>query len=188
VLLHVADPKEYWDRVTYNSMHYGLLTDDKRYYDDPNVPEWEELIRQRDRILEKHPNTTFIGAHMGSLTMDLDRLAETFDKYANFYVDCSARLRLLGRLNRPAVRDFFVKYQDRILFGTDDAFSLEIDEASHMYGKYLVYFETDRTDLEPPLGQANLNWLRLAGVSLPPEVLEKLYHRNAERLLPGLNR
>jgi predicted TIM-barrel fold metal-dependent hydrolase len=219
VLIHAADPKEYWYPLTFNSVHYGLRADKDQHYHDPEMPTWEELIRQRDSILKKHPNTKFIGAHMGSLSLDLKQLGETLDKYPNFSVDCAARLRILGRLNPPAVRDFFVKYQDRILFGTDDLILLKgrkpgssgnisvypnedptclwIDpddtaavkrwqeRAAYDYGQYLQYFETDRLDLNDP-NRSGGSWLRIAGVKLPPEVLEKLYHANAEKLLPAL--
>jgi hypothetical protein len=120
VLIHTADEKEYWQPLTFNSFHYGLRAEIDQHYHNPNMPPWEELIRQRDAILRKHRKTTFIGAHMGSLSFDLQRLGETFDKYPNFSVDTAARQRILGRLNPNAVHDFFVKYQDRILFGTDD--------------------------------------------------------------------
>jgi predicted TIM-barrel fold metal-dependent hydrolase len=219
VLIHSADPKEYWYPLTYNSFHYGLRPEKDQYYNNPEMPKWEELIRQRDALLKKHPKVKFIGAHMGSLCFDLKQLAETLDKYPNFYVDCAARQRILGRLNPPAVRDFFVKYQDRILFGTDDmvlgkgrkpgdsknisvypgddpdyiwidpndkpAVRAWQERQARMYGEYLQYFETDKLDLTDPNRSAG-NWLRIPGVKLPSEVLEKLYHVNAEKLIPGL--
>jgi predicted TIM-barrel fold metal-dependent hydrolase len=196
ILIHSADPKEYWYPRTFNSQHYGM-TDRPKHYDNPNMPKWEELIAQRDNILKKHPKTTFIGAHFGSETLDLQQLAETFDKYPNFNADCAARLRILGRLNPPAVRDFFTKYQDRLLFGTDSDFDKKFDSdkersqwqdrAARFYSRYLEYFETDRIDLVEPYSHAK-DWLRLPGAKLPPAVLEKFYHANAERLIPGLKR
>ncbi len=195
VIFHCADPKEYWSPLTYNSFHYGM--DRPRHYDNPGMPGWNELIRQRDSVLKKHPKLTMIGAHLGSQTFDLHQLGLTLDKYPNFHVECAARLRILGRLNPKAVRDFFVKYQDRILFGTDWNILYDTDstdeksqrrlqeKATRFYGRYLEYFETDRTDLVEPYGHAS-QWLRLAGPKLPPEVLEKFYHKNAERLIPGL--
>ena len=197
VLLHMADPREYWYPLTPNSFHYGMRTEGDQHYDRDKMPSWEELIRQRDHILAKHPKTTFIGAHMGSLTFDLDQLGKTFDKYPNFYVDCSARTLILGRLNPKAVRDFFVKYQDRILFGTDSSVLNNVkpddekavkewqDKAARFYSRHLEYYETDRLGLMEPYGWGK-EWLRLTGVMLPPAVLEKFYHANAEKLLPGL--
>ncbi|MEX1096889.1 MAG: amidohydrolase family protein [Planctomycetales bacterium] len=195
VVFHCADPKEYWFPRTYHSFHYG--TGAPQFYEDPDMPSWEELMRQRDHVLEKHPDLVMIGAHFGSLTFDLERLAATFDKHPNFHVECAARLRILGRLNPQAVRDFFVKYQDRILFGSDsdilsgaDATNeKEVrqwqDKAARFLSRYLEYFETDRPGLIEPY-QNPQSWLRISGAKLPPEVLEKFYHGNAERLIPGL--
>jgi len=197
VLIHMADPKEYWHPLTYNSFHYGMRSEKDQFYDREKMPAWEELIRQRNNILKKHPKTKFIGAHMGSLTFDLQQLAETLDRYPNFHVDCSARTRILGRLNPHAVRDFFVKYQDRILFGTDSSVLNNVDpknekatqqwqdRAARFYSRHLEYFETNRIDIVEPYGWGK-DWLRIAGVKLPPEVLEKFYHGNAERLIPDL--
>jgi predicted TIM-barrel fold metal-dependent hydrolase len=197
VLIHAADPKEYWNPLTYNTFHYGMRSEKEQHYDRDRMPSWEELIRQRDSVLKKHPKTTFIGAHMGSLTFDLDQLGKTFDRYPNFYVDCSARTRILGRLNPKAVRDFFVKYQDRILFGTDSSALYGVrpddekavkawqDRAARFYSRHLEYYETDRLGLMEPYGWGK-EWLRITGVKLPPEVLKKFYHANAERLIPGV--
>lgn len=197
VLIHMADPKEYWYPLTYNSLHYGMKSEKSQYYHEKDMPTWEELIQQRDNILKKHPKTRFIGAHMGSLTFELQKLAETLDQYPNFYVDSSARTRILGRLNPPAVRDFFTKYQDRVLFGTDSTalFNVDpkdskavaewIDRGARFHGRHLEYFETNHLDLVEPYGYAR-DWLRIPGVKLPPEVLEKFYHANAEKLIPGL--
>ncbi len=194
ILIHSADPREYWYPRTYNSLHFGM-EDRPRHYDNPNMPKWEDLIAQRDNVLKKHPKTKFIGAHFGSETFTLQQLAETFDKYPNFHTDCAARLRILGRVNPPAVRAFFVKYQDRLLFGTDSSFDHKFandaerkqwqDKAARFYSRHLEYFETNRVDLVEPYGFAR-DWMRLAGAKLPAEVLEKFYHANAERLIPGL--
>ena len=219
VFIHTADPREYWYPLTYNSLHYPSRTEEQQYYKIPGMPMWEALIEQRDNIVRKHPKTTFIGAHFGSMTFDLQGLAERLDKFPNFHVECAARLRILGRLSPKAVNDFFIKYQDRILFGTDGLVLLSRKAASgnknilvypiddpeyaqldakdenvvrnwkagqaRAYGRYFEYFETDRTDLLDP-SNFETGWARLAGAKLPPEVLEKFYHTNAERLIPGL--
>jgi predicted TIM-barrel fold metal-dependent hydrolase len=196
VLYHCADPKEYWHPRTYNSFHYKM-PDRANHYEDQNMPSWEELIRQRDAVLANHPDLVMIGAHMGSQCFDLAQLGETLDKYPNFHVECAARLRILGRLNPRAVRDFLIKYQDRVMFGTDRTVLGDVDlddknavrrwkdKDTAFEGRYLEYFETDRTDIIEPYGHEQA-WLRLAGVKLPPQVLEKFYHANAERLIPGL--
>lgn len=220
VLIHAADEREYWYPLTFNSFHYGLRNDKDQHYHNPEMPKWEELIRQRDALLKKHPKTQFIGAHMGSLSLDLKQLGETFDRDPNFSVDTAARQRILGRLNPTAVRDFYIKYQDRILFGTDDfvlfkgrkskGSNISVypsedadwtwvdpsdekgvarwqERAAFDYAQYLEYFETDHLDLVDPNRSAGA-WLRMPGIKLPPEVLEKIYHANAERLIPGLKK
>jgi uncharacterized protein len=197
ILIHTADPREYWYPLTYNSLHYGMRPESEQHVGKKDFPSWDELIRQRDAVLKKHPKTTFIGAHFGSETLDLKMLAETLDRYPNFNVDTAARLRLLGRLNPIAVRDFFTKYQDRILFGTDSNVLYDIrlknvdevkhwqDRAARFYSRHLEYFETDHVGLVEPFGYGK-DWLRISGAKLPPAVLEKFYHANAERLIPGL--
>lgn len=222
VLIHTADEREYWHPLTYNSIHFGLRTEKDQHYANPRMPSWEELIRQRDAVLKKHPKTNFIGAHVGSQAHDLKQLEETFARYPNFYVDTAARHRVFGRLNPPAVQAFFQKHQDRILFGTDaqvfvkgrkrppessnvniyptedpnrdyidpsDGAALKTwqDRAAQMYSQSLQYFETDRLDLLDPVRSGG-SWLRLPGAKLPAEVLEKFYHVNAEKLIPGLKK
>ena len=220
VFIHSADPREYWYPLTPNSLHYGARTEEDQYYKIPGMPSWEELIAQRDAVVAKHPRTIFIGAHFASMTLDLAGLAERLDRYPNLQVECGARLRMLGRLNPKAVRDFFTKYQDRILFGTDvggllagrkckTRYFLEYgiddpvwnridpkdsaavrrwqDRQVVAYSRYFEYFETDRIDLIEP-GGFGAEWLRLAGVKLPPGILEKLYHANAERLIPDFTK
>ena len=212
VFMHSADPREYWYPITYDSLHYGRSEEDQ-YYKIPGTPTWEELIAQRDAVVAKHPKTVFIGAHFAS-TQDLAGLAERLDRYPNLYTECGARMRMLGRIHPKAVRDFFTKYQDRILFGTDiggllaarktksqnwlvygvddpDLPKIDVRDVEAIrrwqdrqvlsYSRHFEYFETDRADLPAPGGE----WPRLSGVKLPPEILEKFYHGNAERLIPG---
>jgi predicted TIM-barrel fold metal-dependent hydrolase len=196
IFIHTADPKEYWYPRSYNTYQYEA-TNTAKYYQRAEVPSWEDLIAQRDAIVKRHPKTTFIGAHFASLSNDFDSLAKTLDAYPNLYVECGARLRFMYRYHPHAVRDFFVRYQDRILFGTDNAMADSKilndskrlgqfqDNRAMFYGRYFEYFETDRLGLLEP-GGAYREWMRLTGIKLPSEVLEKFYHANAERLIPGL--
>lgn len=198
VFIHTADPKEYWYPRTYNTYQYESEWT-ARYYNHAVVPKWEELIAQRDKIVEKHPRTTFIGAHFASLSSDFDELAKTLDKYPNLFVECGARLRFMYRYHPHAVRDFFVKYQDRILFGTDNALadSKLVNHAEALrqfeerraifYSRHFEYFETDHLGILEP-GGTYREWMRLTGVKLPPEVLEKFYHANAEKLIPSFKK
>ena len=220
VLIHTADEKEYWYPLTYDSIHFGLRPEKDQHDNNPEMPTWEELIRQRDAILARHPKTIFIGAHMGSQSHDLKLLETTLARFPNFYIETAARHRVFGRKNPPAMRAFFEKHQDRILFGTDGSIlsgsrkdpagsaNISIypkddpnwgvidpadeadvrtwqEKAAFMYSQSLQYFETDRLDLVDPMRSGGA-WLRTPGIKLPPNVLEKFYHGNAERLIPGL--
>jgi hypothetical protein len=218
VLIHTADPREYWAPITYNNFFYGERKDAELYYHDPEMTDWAELMRQRDHVLEKHPRTTFIGAHFGSLDCDLDQLARTLQRHPNFSVDCAglSRLRRLSKLNPQAVRDFCTKYQDQLLFGTDGiilsggrgkpgAITLYPSEdpdwrfqdpantaavtkwqvrTAQTYSQYLQYFEAPRADLADTSQPGS--WVHVLGAALPRDVLEKFYHGNAERLIPGI--
>jgi hypothetical protein len=221
VVWHSADPKEFWLPLNYNSIHYGVRKDKDQFTDPTAMPAWEKLLLQRETVMKRHPNLIVIGAHYGSMSFDLDRLAKTFDQFPNFYADTAARAGIIGRLNPAAVRDFFTKYQDRLMFGTDgltllggrketktgniylypsdDPNWLVIDPTNRVkvkrwqdrfaiynYGQAFQYFETDNRDLHDPMDPGS--WLRFPGIKLPPEVLEKLYHANAERLIPGIKK
>lgn len=195
VFIHAADPKEYWYPKTYNTYQYESEWT-ARYYQHAIVPKWEDLIAQRDNVVRKHPQTTFIGAHFASLCNDFDELARTLDRFPNLFVECGARLRFMYLYHPHAVRDFFVKYQDRILFGTDNALadSTLLSDAAALrqfqerraifYSRHLEYFETDHIGIIEP-GGSYREWMRLTGIKLPPDVLEKFYHGNAEKLIPG---
>jgi predicted TIM-barrel fold metal-dependent hydrolase len=218
VLIHTADPREYWAPLTYDNFFYGERRDEDLYYHDPEMTAWAELMRQRDHVLEKHPRTRFIGAHFGSLDCDLTQLGRTLDRYPNFAVDSAglSRLRRLAKLNPQAVRDFFTRYQDRLLFGTDGiilsggrgkpgAITLYPSEdpdwrfldpanaasvakwqlrTAQTYSQYFRYFEARRADLVDTSEPGS--WVHVLGAGLPPPVLEKFYHGNAERWIPGI--
>jgi predicted TIM-barrel fold metal-dependent hydrolase len=148
VLIHTADEKEYWQPLTYNSIHFGMRAESDQHYLNPEMPSWEEQIRQRDAVLKKHSKTNFIGAHVGSQGHNLKQLEETLSRYPNFFVDTSARHRVLGRLNPPAVRAFFQKHQDRLLFGTDGTILVNRRKKPNGSANISLYPTVD-PDLEP---------------------------------------
>jgi predicted TIM-barrel fold metal-dependent hydrolase len=137
------------------------------------------VLAQRNRVLARHPGTSFIGAHLGGNAEDLAALGEVLDRYPNFVVDISGRVAELGRQPYSA-RRFFLKYPDRILFGTD-RYPGRPDQPRHrVYYRFLEtqdeYFEYHEHDF-PPTGE----W-RIHGIFLPDDVLEKVYHLNADAL------
>jgi hypothetical protein len=122
--------------------------------------------------------------------MNADNLAYAgylLDKYPNYFIDMSTAVSELGRQPNTA-RRFFIRYQDRILFGSDGGYRLSPDKdwtAERMYRSYFEFLETDNDYIEYPLQSITKQgaW-RVSGLNLPPEVLEKIYVRNAEKLIP----
>jgi predicted TIM-barrel fold metal-dependent hydrolase len=190
VLIHTADPKAFFEPITQDNERYQELLQNPRwsYYGRENFPTFDDLMAQRERLLARHPDTIFIGAHMGMNEDDLAYAARLLDKYPNYYLDMSSTVHALGRQPYTA-RRFFLQYQDRILFGTDGGFGLVAQgkgwTGERMFRSYLEFVETDNEYIEYPLMDITHqgNW-RVHGLKLPPEVLEKIYVRNAERLIP----
>ncbi len=180
VLIHSADPLAFFDPIDRHNerlMQLGRHPDWSFY--GPEFPDREEVLAQRNRVLEKHPGTRFIGAHLGGNAEDLAALGRVLDRYSNFVVDLCGRVGELGRQPYTA-RRFFLKYADRILFGTDRYPGRASQPRYRPYFRFLEtddeYFEYHEHDF-PPTGE----W-RIHGIFLPDDVLEKVYHLNADKL------
>jgi uncharacterized protein len=178
VMIHVSDPKAFFDPVDrYNERYEELWSrPDWSFYGD-EFPSKEIILEQRNRVFERHPNTIFIGAHMGNLPEDLGRVAMWLEKYPNLYVDINARICELGRQPYTA-RRFMIQYQDRILFGTDTPPDAEA------YRVHYRFLETDDEYFDPNpahrfLFTDNPGRFMIYGLYLPDVVLEKIYNKNA---------
>jgi predicted TIM-barrel fold metal-dependent hydrolase len=192
LMAHLADPIEAWLPLDPNNAHYGYFSKNPQWhvYGRAGFPTHEQIMAARDNMLAKHPDLIVIGAHLGSLEHDLDGLAQRLDRFPNFSVDVSARTYVLQRQPAEKVRQFFMKYQDRILYGTDsDAFTPG-EEPSR--GKRLAFTqkmeEAYRADFAyyAEKGRNSIGQNEIERLSLPREVLEKFYHKNAQRLMPAL--
>ncbi|MGE0128369.1 MAG: amidohydrolase family protein [Blastocatellales bacterium] len=178
VLIHIAEPSAFFDPIDKSNERWLELKQFPRRARPPErYPAFETLMTERNHMLAKHPKTTFILAHMGYHGNDLARLGKLFDTYPNAYVDIAAVLAEFGRQPYFA-RDFFIKYQDRVLFGKD------IYEPSE-YTYYFRVMET-RDDYIEYYRRRHAFW-RLYGLYLPDEVLKKVYYQNALKLVPGMN-
>ena len=178
VFLHLGEPQAFFDPLDYSNERWleMALFGNRRFNDRSRYPSFDDLMAERDRMLAKHPATTFILAHMGWHANDLGRLGKLFDRFPNVYGEVGAVLYDLGRQPRFG-RDFFVKYQDRVLFGKD---SFQPDE----YPFFWRVFET-RDEYFDYYRDYHAFW-KLYGMDLPDEVLKKLYYKNALRVVPGL--
>jgi predicted TIM-barrel fold metal-dependent hydrolase len=177
VLIHTGEPAPFFEPVsTTNERWLELQVHPERRRPQPEFPAFEALMAERDRLFTRHPRTTFIAAHMGFHANDLGRLARMLDAMPNVVVETGAILAELGRQPRTA-RAFFVRYQDRILFGKD----------SWNPGEYPYYWRTFETADEyfDYYRDYHAFW-KLYGLDLPDGVLRKVYFANALRVTPGL--
>jgi len=194
VLIHTADPVAFFQPLDeHNERWEELRLHPDWHFGGPGFPGHDDLLAQRNRVIERHPETTFIGAHLGNYPEDLAYVDRCLDRYPNFYVDTSARIGEIGRHPPEEVRAFFLKHQDRILFGTDltlgwGAFEEEEAEREDLdtfYTAHWRFFETDEPQVEYPGYPIQGRW-KVDCLGLPDGVLEKLYVANARRLIPGL--
>jgi uncharacterized protein len=177
VFIHTADPQEFFEPIDYaNERWLELALFPNRQYPQDRFPSFEQLMDERDNLFRRHPNTTFVTAHLGWHGNDLARLGRMFDEMPNLYAEVGAVLYDIGRQPRVA-RDFFIRYQDRLLFGKD---SFQPEE----YPYFWRVFET-RDDYFDYYRPYHAFW-KLYGIDLPDDVLKKLYYRNALRITPGL--
>ncbi len=184
VLIHSGDPRAFFQPIDQHNERWMQL---RRHPDwsffGPQFPSYDEVMAQHLRMISKHPNTTFISAHLANCGEDLATLSTWLRERPNLYVDLSGRVPEVGR--QPyAGRKFLLEFQDRILFGTD-RYPGRIDQPRELI--YFRYLETDDEYFNyydnkyPTEGE----W-RIYGASLPDDVLRKIYSENAERALKGL--
>ncbi len=181
VLIHAADPAAFFLPIDETNERWEELhrRPDWSFYGD-KFPRREELLAATNRVIERHPGTTFIGAHLANNAEDLAAVGRWLDKYPNLHVEFASRISELGRQPYTA-RAFFLKYQDRILFGTDGPWP---EERLRFYWRFLETFDENFPYSEkdfPPQGLWNIY-----GIGLPDEVLRKVYFENAARLVPGV--
>jgi predicted TIM-barrel fold metal-dependent hydrolase len=186
---HLAEPIDAWLPLNKDSPHYNYYSTNPQWHlhGRPEYPTHAAIIAARDRILEKHPTLVVLGAHLGSLEHDLEGLAARFDKYPNFYIECSARTRNLTRHPSEKVRAFMIKYQDRILYGLDASWKpylrgpvTDQQRRGHVNRLELQY----RADFDYYAGSGEVTHTgrKVQALQLPRAVLEKFYHQNAQRI------
>ena len=183
---HLGEPRNCWlplDQMT--------VRGDSSYYAEhpqyhmflhPEYPSYEDQINARDHMLEKHPDLIFIGCHLGSLEWNVDELAKRFDRFPNMAVDMAARichLQYQSARDRDKVRDFIIKYQDRLLYGTDlsdlgsgtdEELSARVHQTWTGDWKYFATGEMMTTDAFSG---------EFEGLKLPKEVVRKIFSENA---------
>jgi predicted TIM-barrel fold metal-dependent hydrolase len=187
IVIHIADPiaffepldptNERWEELHANPDWHFWPTRPANERDAPGFPPFDELLAAFGRLIARHPRTAFVGAHVGCAAEDLALVARLLDDNPNFNVDIAARIAELGRQPYTA-REFFTRYADRILFGTD------VGPDAELYAVHYRFLETwDESfayDTDPVPGQGR--W-QIHGLGLPDDVLRKVYRDNARRIL-----
>ncbi|MGH7720096.1 MAG: amidohydrolase family protein [Gemmatimonadaceae bacterium] len=188
IVWHALQPAPFFDPVSGTNERFEELrsiADASLHV--PGGPRRADVMKQRENVLARHPNTVFIGAHVGMNGDDLAYVASMLDRYPNYYVDIASMVHELGRQPYTA-RRFFIRYQDRILFGTDGGVHMSSKEwpAQRYFRSYITFLEAENEYDEYPLWGINKQgrW-RVYGLALPDSVLEKVYRRNAEKLIPS---
>jgi predicted TIM-barrel fold metal-dependent hydrolase len=178
VFVHTGDPAEFFQPLDYTNERWleMALFENRRFFDRSRYPSFDDLMAERDRMIAKHPNTRWVVAHLSWYGNDLGRLGALFDKHPNVYGELGAILYDLGRQPRFA-REFFIKYQDRLLFGKD---SFAPDE----YPYYFRVFET-ADEYFDYYRDYHAFW-KLYGMDLPDDVLRKVYYENALTIIPKM--
>jgi len=185
---HLGEPRNCWlplnEMTVSGDSSYFAQNPQYHMFLHPEYPSYEDQINARDHLLEKHPDLIFVGCHLGSLEWNVDELAKRLDKFPNMAVDMAARichLQYQSARDRKKVRDFIIKYQDRLLYGTDlsDEGSGSVQELSaQIHNTWLEdwkYFATAEKMTAPSFKG------EFEGLQLPKEVVRKIYSENAIR-------
>ena len=198
LIAHQAEPKNCWlpleAMTTDNDRSYFRDHPEYHMYLHPEQPSYESLMAARDRFVARHPKLKFIGAHLGSLEWSVDELAKFLEAYPNSSVDLAARMSQVqyqSKSDYAKVRRFFIKYQNRILYGSDltenppeinertqnpPMKAQFTDEADAFWRSDWIYLATSGTQHIEPIDSD------IEGLALPRRVIDKIYYSNARRM------
>lgn len=214
VLIHSADPPGFWEPVNEDNFWNGVLYGEYAWwsYYRKGFPSRDELLAERNEVIRRHPNTTFICPHVGSKASSLDEAADDLDGMPNLYYDISARIPIMGLSKRRSAhsREFLVRYQDRVLFGTDviyddtnvptgmqaqclyqpgeiplgDADFREryVETTVTFIQSHFDFLMTEEVQTDPPFKRTTRGY-SIFGLGLPQDVCEKILSENAQRLI-----
>jgi predicted TIM-barrel fold metal-dependent hydrolase len=186
LIAHVAEPSSCWQPPNPESPDYDYYNEHPEWYmyRHPDHPRKETILAARDHLLAENPKLRVVGAHLGSMETDVDEIAKRFDRYPNFAVDMAARMEYLMIQPREKVRNFVIKYQDRVLYGTDleflaaDATPDALKDWQETYARDWKFLATDQ--------MLAYRSHQVEGLALPEPVLRRIFHDNAVRWIPGI--
>lgn len=186
LIAHVAEPSSCWEPPNPDSPDYDYYNEHPEWYmyRHPDHPRKEAILAARDHLLAENPKLRVVGAHLGSMETDVDQIAKRFDRYPNFAVDMAARMEYLMIQPREKVRNFLIKYQDRVLYGTDleflaaDATPDALKEWQETYARDWKFLATAE--------KLDYSGHQVEGLALPEPVLRRIFHDNAVHWIPGI--
>ena len=186
LIAHLADPNTIWEAPDPNAADYDYYTHHPELYmfSKPGAPSKAAILVARDHVLDANPNVRVVGAHLGSMEADFHQLAQHLDKYPNFAVDLAARMPYVERQPRADLIAFITKYQDRLIYATDNEFPLSANPQNAMkewedtYANDWRFFATN--------DEVEYKGHTIQGLALPQPILRKLYHDNAVKWFPGI--
>lgn len=197
IAIHSGDPRAFWLPIDAKNERYAELSAHPGWaLYGRKVPSFDEILSQLERRIARHPKTTFVSVHFGNCAEDVDRVAGWLRKYPNMYIDTAARIPEMGRHPPDKLRAFFTEFQDRIVYGSDLGIGPEPEplflgssgpnpptpeEQELFFSATHRFFETDDRHFPHPTPIQG-SWT-IDGIHLPRPVLEKVYARNAMRLL-----
>jgi len=186
LMSHQAEPDVAWGPPDPSDPSWSYYQENPQWflYNKPGFPSKQEILNARDHVLAENPKLRMVGVHLGSMEKNLDNIANHFDRYPNFAVDMAARMEYLMMAPPEKVRAFLIKYQDRVLYGTDldllasaDA-QESVKEWESTYARDWKFLATDET--------FQSEGRTVHGLKLPQPVLKKIFHDNAIHWIPGL--
>jgi predicted TIM-barrel fold metal-dependent hydrolase len=180
VLIHTGEPAVFWAPINEKNERWLEMKNfpDRHRGDTTRFPSWEVVMAEQWNVFRKHPKTNFINAHLGWMASDLERLGKHLDEFPNVYTETAAVIAELGR--QPSFsKEFFIKYQDRLLFGKD----------TYRPEEYYTYFRVLESDDEyfDYFRKRHAFW-KMYGLNLPDNVLKKVYYKNALKIIPGIDK
>jgi predicted TIM-barrel fold metal-dependent hydrolase len=186
LIAHLADPNTIWEAPNPDAADYGYYMEHPQQYmyTKPGAPSKASILVARDHVLEANPNLRVVGAHLGSMEADFHQLGQHLDQYPNFAVDLAARMPYVEMQPRADLIAFITKYQDRLIYATDNELGLKSNAPAAMkewedtYANDWRFFATNDVVL--------YRNKRVQGLALPAPILRKLYHDNAVKWFPGI--
>ena len=186
LMAHQAEPDVAWGPPDPSDPSWSYYQENPQWflYKKPGVPSKQQILQARDHVLAMNPSMRMVGVHLGSMEKDLDNIARHLDQYPNFAIDTAARMEYLMIAPREEVRAFLIKYQDRVLYGTDldvlpDANVQEdLKDWKATYARDWKFLATEET--------VEYKGNKIRGLALPRPVLQKIFRTNAQHWIPGL--